>query len=577
LDNAQIILKDILHQKRTEEASDLSESEFFEVFVAEQILRRFDPSVDEIESGIVGNGGDGGIDAIYAFVNGELIVDDTDFSGYKRDVHLELYVIQTKISRGFGEDPIHRFSATTRSLLNLGNALDKFSTVYDANLLRIVGQFRKAQRDLATRFPKITISYFYATHGLTQQVHPNVQLKVNDLKSQVGSLFSNATVNFSFLGASELLQYLRNLPAMSLQLQLQENAISTKDGGYLCLVALPEYYNFISEDGQLHNHIFDANVRDYQGNIEVNKEIRKTLMQNTAQDFWWLNNGVTIIATKGTIAGKTLTLEDPQVVNGLQTSLEIYKYFHENPRVLDKRAILVKVIITEDPVSRDEIIKATNSQTAISPASLKATDKIQRDIEDYFLTKGLYYDRRKNFYKNQGKPRSQIVGIQYLAQAITAIVLREPDTARARPTTLLKREGGYERVFNSTYPIQVYSTCVRLMRLVETHLKGSHAEDLTAPEKNSLRYHVAMYVALKSLGRASYDATDISNINAASLTPEFLEMCVQDVLVAFRAVREQTGHQTDRIVKGTELPTEILKAFTLKHQRSTMEKKIGLK
>ena len=59
--------------------------------------------------------------------------------------------------------------------------------------------------------------------------------------------------------------------------------------------------------------------------------------------------------------------------------------------------------MTADAPTRDQVIRATNRQTAVSDASLRATDDVQRQIENYFLTKGWYYDRRKNFYKNEGK------------------------------------------------------------------------------------------------------------------------------------------------------------------------------
>jgi AIPR protein len=84
------------------------------------------------------------------------------------------------------------------------------------------------------------------------------------------------------------------------------------------------------------------------------------------------------------------------------------------------------VIVPEDPTSRDRVIKATNSQTSIPPASLRATDKIHRDIEEYLKPMGLYYDRRKNFYKNEGLQVDKIVGMPYLAQAVMAIALRRP-------------------------------------------------------------------------------------------------------------------------------------------------------
>lgn len=77
-DNAQVILDDVLRQLHSERASDMSESEYFEVFCAEQLLKDYDLSYEEIEAGIVDGEHDGGVDAIYAFVNGELITEDFD-------------------------------------------------------------------------------------------------------------------------------------------------------------------------------------------------------------------------------------------------------------------------------------------------------------------------------------------------------------------------------------------------------------------------------------------------------------------------------------------------------------------
>src|SRR5437588_633852 len=60
-----------------------TDSAFFEFFSAEQVLRDYPLSPDDIESGIVGQdvakpthgGSDGGIDSMYVIVNGKLIRD----------------------------------------------------------------------------------------------------------------------------------------------------------------------------------------------------------------------------------------------------------------------------------------------------------------------------------------------------------------------------------------------------------------------------------------------------------------------------------------------------------------------
>lgn len=138
----------------------------------------------------------------------------------------------------------------------------------------------------------------------------------------------------------------------------------------------------------------------------------------------------------------------------------------------EPRSVLVRVLVPQEDASRDRIIKATNSQTSIPRASLRATDKIQRDLEDYLAPRGIYYDRRKNYYKNQGKPVKKVVGIPYLAQAVLACGLRDPANARARPSSLLKNDDTYEQIFNEDYPLDFYFKCVSLARRVEDVLRS---------------------------------------------------------------------------------------------------------
>ena len=141
-------------------------------------------------------------------------------------------------------------------------------------------------------------------------------------------------------------------------------------------------------------------------------------------DFWWLNNGITILAEKVIpVTNKELSIINPEVVNGLQTSTEIYNYYSENLGLLESenRNVLIRVIVPASEESRDNIIFATNNQTNIPKSSLRVTDTIHLQIEMYFKSRGLYYDRRKNYYKNQKKKAADIVGVSFLAQCLISI------------------------------------------------------------------------------------------------------------------------------------------------------------
>lgn len=545
--NDRIILDEVLKQRQSEIDPAADPSDFFELFTAEQILKDFDLSYEEIESGLVGGGCDGGIDGFYLLVNGELVQEDPEYGHLKKDITLDLIIIQSKTNAGFQETPVERFITITDDILDLSKDVDELASVYSEMLVELIGHFRDVLQQLAARFPTLRVAFFYACKG--GEPSKNVMRKVEKLIAVVRGFFPSCESEFYFLGASELLALARRAPQRTYPLTLAENPISSEgQEGFVCLVRLREFFRFITdESGNLRRQVFEANVRDYQGRTQVNDEIQASLQETTAEDFWWLNNGVSVLASKASLGGKTLTIEDPQIVNGLQTSTEVYNYYKKFNSEGDERKILVRVIVPTEEESRDRIIKATNSQTAVQLASLRATDKIHRDIEEFLRPRALFYDRRKNYYKNQEKPRDKIVGIPYLAQAVMAILLQRPDTARARPSSLLKKDEDYTRVFSSSYPIELYYKCAEVIRRVEEHLRLPGL-DLGSKDRNNLRFYVAMHVVASSSGKPVPSKQNIADLDLSGIDSAMIQS-------SFEVVRENyvALGGDDQVSKGASL------------------------
>lgn len=550
--NDKIILDEILKQRQAEIDPASSSSDFFELFTAEQVVKDYDLSYDEIESGIVGDSGDGGIDAIYLFINGELVQEDPDYTHLKKNIHLDMIIVQAKTAPGFQETPVERFITVSDDIFDLSKHADSLSTIYNESLIESINSFRLVHQQLAAKFPTLRVSFFYVCKGEKPDI--NVERKVDKLKAIVHKHFPSSEFTFHFLGASELLSLARRNPQTTYNLPLAENPISSEGQvGFVCLVRVRDYFSFISDTaGELRRQIFEANVRDYQGRTEVNDEIQQSLQEKHSEDFWWLNNGITIIATKASQSGKALTIEDPQVVNGLQTSTEIFNYCKKCNTESDNRKILVRIIVPTEEESRDRIIKATNSQTAVQQASLRATDKIHRDIEEYFRPKGLFYDRRKNFYKNEGKSRDKIVGIPHLAQAVMAILLQRPDTARARPSSLLKKNEDYDRLYSDSYPIQIYYACAETMRRVEEYLKSS-SSGLPIKDQNNLRFYVAMHAIATLTGKPHPNRDDLAKLDL----PKLNGLVIQTSLTLVKQEYDKLGG-TDQVAKGPSLLQNVL-------------------
>lgn len=556
LSNEQIILNQLLARRQDAVNSNATPSEFFEAFTAEQFLKDFDLSYDQIDSGLVGAGGDGGIDGFYLFVNSNLVEEDGLDRVPTEDVTIDIRILQSKMHTGFQESPIERFLTVTDDILDLSRSPDSLASVYNERLLSAIHRFRDVQNRLVDRFPVLRIHYCYACKA-SAGPSTSVRHKVKKLENVVAQYFPHMACQVLFLGARELLDLASQTPSATKTLELADHPLSLSGRiGYACLVRLDDFYRFITtDDGDLRHRFFDSNVRDFQGSTEVNNEIRESLETQNAEDFWWLNNGISIVASSAMrTSNRQLTIEDPEIVNGLQTSTQIYNHFRDKTSIEDERHVLVKVLVPEDSGSRDRIIKATNRQMTVQLASLRSTDKIHRDIEQYLLGKDLYYDRRKNYYKNRGKPRDSIISIPYLAQSLMAIVLRRPDMARARPSTLLKKDNDYKTIFDARHPIRIYYVCAEAMRRVEVFLKGS--TELAPKDRTNLRFYLGMYAVLSCTKVATPTPRMVAELDLATLSTECLELGLGHVQTEY----DRLGGD-DQVAKGPDLRDVLLGLF----------------
>jgi hypothetical protein len=541
-DNSQQLLDDVLKQQREELAPALSDQDYFEVFCAEQILKDYDLSYEEVQAGIVDGEHDGGIDSAYAFVNGELVYEDFDVSPFKKDVRIELHIIQSKTSGGFSEVPVNKLISVTRHLLKLDADYGQFPQ-YNSAVKGVLENFRQAYRGLAAKFPTLRICYHYACKRADSDTHPNLDLKAKELYEVALSLFLDAEVEMEFLGARRLLELARRRPKTTYDLRISKNLTGTN--GYIVLCPLKEYSRFLkTADGKVRAELFESNVRDFQGTTEVNAEIVATLQNEKVVDFWWMNNGVTILASRATLNGDVVTIANPQIVNGLQTSTQIARHFDEQAD--DQRSVMVKIVSSEDEETRDKIIKATNSQNPVQPATLRATDKVQRDIEDALKSAGLYYDRRKNFYKNEGKPADKIISIPLMAQAVMTILLGRPDTARARPSSLIKDNAVYASAFSETYPIGLYTNAALLIRMVDGVLKTR--SEMTGRDRANVRFYALFWLAALLTRKAAPKAADVAKLDIKSVDVSEVEAAADAVWGIYEALGK-----SDQAAKGSEL------------------------
>jgi hypothetical protein len=479
--NDGMILESILKRRKVLE---LSEKENFEVFAFDQILKDYDLSDEELFNGKIEDTGIG----LFNFVNDELINEDSDLKDIKK-ANMKTFLIIAKQS---------------------------YSEIYIDVIIKIINEifdFRGGQsdtkifRDTYLRIlpRELMIHIIIVTKEI--QASNIILQHIEHLTKIVTEYIENANIISRLVYAGELIMLSYKEKSYTLKLKYDRILPDGRDA-YFVLATLDDYGQFVAnEEGKLRRYIFDFNIRDFQKISEVNEGIEKTLRTAGKIDFWWANNGIAILATKSAIEGNYIILDNVQVVNGLQTTHVLHKYL-KTIKIKDPRRIGIKIITTVDEEVKDIIIEAANSQNPILKTSLRANDNIQRNIESYLLSHDWFYDRRKNYYKNLGKPSSRIISIAYLAQAIISMVHREPNRARKNPSTLTKDDKDYDLIFGlPNYKIFLF--CINNMKKIDIFIRNS---DFGEQYKTNLKWHLATLAVVKLLDKKDYKVEDIESI-----------------------------------------------------------------
>jgi AIPR protein len=467
-------------------------------YCIEQYLKAYPLDDEDLEDGITDGSGDGGVDGFFFIVNNGQAVNADTILDPKMVTSIHLLFLQVKQSGGMKPTEIEKWMETTKDFFNLSiQDPETFGTRYNSRIKDAMRLWREHYLKLSTSFPKIKIDFYYIT-GDDAAPDDYANDACRRVKEQVKGLIS-CDCEVHCVGAQELWHQVKKRKRRSKPIYWAGQPMSANEG-YVGLVRLSSFRMFLAEDDDpnaLAERIFESNVRGFVPESPVNDEIADSLKHPADEpNFWLLNNGVTIIASSVAPAHMMLTVEDPQIVNGLQTSRTIFDHIPEGAN--DQRTVLVRVIVTTDQKTQDRIIKATNSQNRMQPASLRMTDQIHRDIEQFFKGEGLFYDRRKGFYRDQGHPIKRIVSVNSVAQAVISIILQRPDDARARPGDYFKEQNKYKSIFaNQRITLQNYLACVRIIRHVADYLRRRGVDK---GEAKNLLYYVAAVAVREFIG-----------------------------------------------------------------------------
>lgn len=527
--NDLVLLDGILDEYISKALPSGKADEVFEYLATEQILKDYAFSKEQLMSGSVDGRNDGGIDEFFVLVNGHLAENIPADYWPKSNAELEVYIITCKHDSSFKQAPITTMIPSLMELLDFTIPSVDLTNSYNTLLLKKRDLLISTYRRLATALVKFNINIAYACRG-DEVIESNIKTKADQTETICQEFFSDCTATFSFWGNSRLLARYREQPNSTLELTY-EHCIN-QNGQYVVLAKISDYCKFITDqNGNLNRHLFDSNVRDYLGLNPVNSDILRSLKESEGPNFWWMNNGITIIGSHAHIVGNTIPIQNVQIVNGLQTSESIFNFFRDGGLDAGQRSVLIKILITNDANTSKAIIYATNNQTNVNVSALRATDKIQQDIEDALKKHEIYYDRRPNYYKNQGVPEAAIINPLALAAGYISLFYKNPYKATCLKQKFMRDDLKYEQVFSPATDLNVWYPIAYLLKKTDqilTELKP-YVGTKTARFLKNYRHIIMFLTVSRILGTFAFGEKQLIEFNLDSYTKEEIEKTIADL------------------------------------------------
>lgn len=251
----------------------------------------------------------------------------------------------------------------------------------------------------------------------------------------------------------------------------------------VCLGRMPvqEVAALMSDHGE---RLLERNIRRYLGlhGNRVNEGIRDTIQSKQPENFYFFNNGITLVCDDFSYnalqdSDYQVKVENLQIVNGgqtcmtiLKTSEDLQKRGHSLPPEASVLIRIYKLPKDNEDIAL-QITHATNSQNPVDLKDLRANDEKQHQLEQSIQGLGFTYRRKRM----DTPPRPKDITTGSAAEAVLAVWRQAPHQAKF-PT---REHFGklYDTIFSESLNGAQVIIASLLYRIAENHRRLPHPED----------------------------------------------------------------------------------------------------
>lgn len=316
-----------------------------------------------------------------------------------------LFLVQSKWNgtgkASFDEGSVSKFANGIKAILN--DQLDRFNQ-------KVIGKTAEIREALYSA-REIKIRLITAHTGI-QPIANHVARVLDELVYNLNDAIPIADrLDFDQAGIYGLITASSKDPKITLPVVLNEWGVIERP--FLAYYGRVQLEQVIGWWKSHRNQLFSQNLRLYYQSSVVNDAVRKTLIEDP-ENFWYFNNGITIIADKvvkgiaGAPAHKfgNFTCEGASIVNGAQTVGTVGSSL--DSELSEERAaswVQLRLISLENcpPDFGRRITRAANLQNAVGTREFAAMDHQQHRLATEFAL-----DKRRYVYKTgETDPRSE--------------------------------------------------------------------------------------------------------------------------------------------------------------------------
>ena len=481
----------------------------FERFVIHSILSHHQPGVfasdgELLENICVAGPNDTGIDGIAIKLNDLLITgkeDAEDLLERSKSAAIEFIFLQSKYKESFEANEFKKFVAGVRDFLSQ-------SPAQPAN--EKIKNWREIKNYLVSdnvvqmweENPKVWL-YFVSMGTWNKKKHAHIAADEKMFKEDMLPSYKDCEVHYIDAEAlrrmchdndnafKETIKIVQSMPLAEVE--------NVKDS-CIALCSAREYLRLLTtQDGLIRRTLFNSNVRDFQGETNVNRDIEDSLQAN-AEKFCLLNNGITIVCDSFVANNNKVTFTNPQIVNGCQTSHVLFKAESTGKLKTDKVVVQIKIIATDHLDTTNDIVRANNNQNIVLAEAFETTRPFHIKLEEFFKAKNaegwdVYYERRAKQYQHDPRIKDK-VNLSILTRFLVGMFLNQPHMSVRHESKLLKEFEG--KIYEEGQSMLPYFTTAAAFCQLETFLRTNK---LSRNPFYSFRAHLLMLFRQTIAGR----------------------------------------------------------------------------